>query len=235
MGGLFSLLNVGASALFAEQRASTIAGQNIANASTPGYTRQSVVRSSQPPVTFGVQITSTERAQDAMVRRRLEDQLGMSAYSDRRADRLSQLEDVAVDIGDNGLLANMDELFAAFRGLEANPDEPAQRREVVAAADTLASSIRRMAADFESARSGLNNEIVGEIERVNARSADVARLNSAIKVAEAGGESANELRDERDRAVQDLAELAGAYGIEDESGDVSVVVNGIVLAQDDAA
>lgn len=231
MSNLFSLLNLGASALFTEQRASTVAGQNIANASTPGYTRQEVIRSSVPPNTWGVRVTSTDRANDEIVRRRLEDQLGLSGFADRRASRLSQLEDVAVDGGESGLLANFDAFFGSFRALEATPDDAAQRREVVAAGQTLASSMQRMAGDLERARVGLNQDIVGDIDQVNTLSADVARLNAAIKVAEAGGESANELRDQRDVALSGLAELTGAYGILDDDGDMTVVVNGIVLAQ----
>ncbi len=231
MSNLFSLLNLGANALFTEQRASTIAGQNIANASTPGYTRQEVVRSSVPPNTWGVRITSTDRANDEIVRRRMEDQLGLSGFADRRAARLSQLEDVAIDGGDGGLLGQIDAFFGAFRELEATPDDPAQRREIIAAAESLAGSMQRMASDLDRTRDGLNQDIVGDIDQVNSFSADVARLNAAIKVAEAGGESANELRDQRDRALASLAELAGAYGIEDDDGDMTVVVNGIVLAQ----
>lgn len=231
MAGLFSLLNVGASALFTEQRASTLAGQNIANAATPGYTRQDAIRQSVVP--GGVRFLSAERSVDPLLRRRLEEQAGVSSFAQRQSQRLSGLEGIAADIGPSGLSASLDNFFGSIRELTANADDPAQRSEIVADAQSLATTVNRLAADFDQAREGLNSDIIGDIDSANAASETVARLNAAIKVTEANGAQANELRDERDAAVRQLSELVGAYGIEDEQGNVTVVANGIVLAQND--
>ncbi|MEO1170577.1 MAG: flagellar hook-associated protein FlgK, partial [Myxococcota bacterium] len=233
MAGLFSLLNVGASALFTEQRASTLAGQNIANAATPGYTRQDSVRQSVGPNGYGVRFLSAERSVDPLLRRRLEEQASVTSFSQRRADRLGALEDIASDIGPNGVSASLDNFFGSIRELTATADDPAQRQEIVSDGQTLASAVNRLGADFEQARQDLNRDIIGDIDSANAASETVARLNAAIMVTEANGAQANELRDERDAAVRQLSELVGAYGIEDEQGNVTVVANGIVLAQSD--
>src|SRR5437868_12468756 len=98
MGGL---LSVGARAMFANQAALQTIGQNIANANTPGYSRQSVVLTTSPGQYTGagffgkgVDVKTVERAHNDFLTKEAASSKSAASADATRAEQLSRMEKV---------------------------------------------------------------------------------------------------------------------------------------------
>lgn len=116
MAGLSDLLNIASGALLASQRAAQVTGNNIANASTPGYHREDVSLASMAP-TYGVTVTGVNRATANLTSARLSDQTGANAFAQTRADSLSEIESAVASLGDGSLSSALDSYYASWREL----------------------------------------------------------------------------------------------------------------------
>ena len=93
MPGLFDSLSMAARSLQTQQYAMNVAGQNISNVNTPGYTRRTVDFAAVPP-SFGggVEVQDVHRVRDSLLDARLLKQVPLGAYDSAVADQLSVVE-----------------------------------------------------------------------------------------------------------------------------------------------
>jgi flagellar hook-associated protein 1 FlgK len=231
MAGLGDLLNIGASAALASQRAAQVTSNNVANASTPGYHTQNVRFASIEP-NYGVTVAGVSRATDQLTWARLGDQAGTTAFAQARADSLAQIESSAATLGDGSLSSALDSFYASWRSLTADASDPAMRAQVVSASDQLATRVREAAAGLDTARTNIDTEIQDDVTGVNSLLDKVGALNRSIAMSEVNGSEASELRDQRDTAARSLAESVGATAITDKSGGMRILVGGVSLVQD---
>ncbi|MCA8955323.1 MAG: hypothetical protein KDC87_04575, partial [Planctomycetes bacterium] len=93
-------LNAGLKALAAARYGIETAGQNVANANTPGYSRQRLIQASAYPfwvngglqVGTGVEVSDIRRLVDEGIERRLRLQLGIHGSAEVDFARWSELE-----------------------------------------------------------------------------------------------------------------------------------------------
>jgi flagellar hook-associated protein 1 FlgK len=101
---------------------------------------------------------------------------------------------------------------------------------VLANAATLASTLRQTTSDLTDTRHAVNTQISVTISDINTLTRRIADFNTQIKSAEVSGQNANDLRDQRDLAVNDLAEKVDVSTLERSDGTVSVfTARGLVL------
>lgn len=230
-----NLLNIGRHALGAYQGAIQQTSQNAANVGTPGYSRRRGTLSSlgQGTVPAGVQYADPRRVVDrlsnASVRRARAD-AGM--HRGREA-ALTSVETIVAP-GDGGLSSRLDDLFNSFQRLASKPGGRAERLAVVQAADSLVADIGSARAQLEQLQQPLTGLAQDQIRDINRLSERVAGLNGAIRDAEAGGKEAADLRDERDRLLDDLSGLGGTRIVEHKDGTVTVALrSGQALVSDE--
>ena len=220
-----NLLNIGRQALGAYQGALQQTSQNAANVGTAGYSRRRGTLSSlgQGTVPAGVQYSDprrvVDRLSDASVRR-ARSEAGM--HRGREA-ALTTVETIVAP-GDNSLSARLDSLFNSFQRLASKPGGGAERRAVIQAADSLVSDIGSARAQLESLQQPLTGLAQDQIQHINRLSEQVAGLNRGIREAESHGREASDLRDERDRVLDDLSGLAGTRTVEHKDGTVTVAL-----------
>jgi len=228
---LNNALQIGRSGLLTSQAALQVAGNNMANAATPGYTRRSVHLAplqSQPlgpnaTIGNGVQLNSIRREVDESLQARLRD-----AISDHNASQidhqfLSALESVQNELGDNDLSTMLSEFFNAFSELANNPDDNAIRSVVLEQGQSLAGRVQQMRSDYTQIRDNIDRQIGNTVEQVNDLLDQIATLNTEIANLEAGVNDANSLRDKRDLLLDQLAEHMDVTVIEQESGMINVL------------
>jgi flagellar hook-associated protein 1 FlgK len=139
-----ALISIGARALFANYTALQTTGNNIANANTPGYSRQSVeltTSSSQfSGAGFfgkGVDVATVARAHSELLTRELHVATAVAAGDQTRASQLQRLEGVFAP-GEAGLGFAASQFLNSFVDVASNPQDYSARQVVLSQADALA-------------------------------------------------------------------------------------------------
>ena len=239
MVGLSSLFDIARSALVMSQQALAVTGHNVANVSTPGYSRQTAVLTERSPISgqpgmvgTGVQVTSIRRYVDESVNRQLtvtEQHLGRYALT---RDELFRLQNIFGDGNNQGIAARLSEFFSGVQDVATSPGEVAARSVLLARAAQLASSLNHVSAELVSARQSLNFQVRQTVGEINDLSAQIAELNGRIVSAEVTGQNANDLRDQREVIVNELAKRVDITTIESSVGALSVfAARGQVLVE----
>ena len=230
---LINLLNIGKSAVFANQAAINVTGNNIANVNTPGYTRQAAVLQIASPIVpvaggylgMGVSVSSIERRYDRFISGQLlgqEQNYGKSSTMDQV---LGQVEQVFNGNGGAGLSSALNAFFDAWQSLSTNPGDTAQRTVLISDANNFVTAAKQMESSLLGTLKDINREISDAAGQINGIATDISRLNGQIVQIEAGGTAkANDLRDARDQLVTRLSGLVDIGTLEDRNGSLTVTV-----------
>jgi flagellar hook-associated protein 1 FlgK len=209
-----SILNVGQSALQAAQIGLTTTGHNIANANTPGYTRQVVIQSAAGAQDFGfgfvgsgTQVATIQRVYDQYLNNQvLSGQTSKSALD----SYYSQIQQIDNMLGDatTGVSSTLQDFFSGVQGLASTPNSAAARQAVLSDAQTLAGRFQAMGSQLNEMQQGVNSQISTSIDNINSYAQQIATLNDAIEKAEGtsgDAQPANDLLDQRDQVLSDLS------------------------------
>jgi flagellar hook-associated protein 1 FlgK len=234
MVNLFGLLIVARRALEAQQLAIQTAGHNIANANTPGFTRQRVELASSAPLPLpsvgslgtGVDVQRINRLRDLLLDGQFRDANQASSRREAEEAILSQIESLFGESSETGLGGALSAFFASLQDLASHPTDLSVRAVVRDKALFLAGLFRQLSAGLDSLKANLNAQIQEVVGDVNRLARQIAELNGQILIAEAGGVEANDLRDQRGKAVDDLSRLVGASIMEGSGGQARVTVGG---------
>lgn len=231
---LINLLNIGKSAIFANQAAINVTGNNIANVNTPGYTRQEAVLQIATPIVpvaggylgMGVNVASIERRYDRFISGQLlgqEQNYGKSATMDQV---LGQVEQVFNGNGGEGLSSAINAFFDDWQSLSANPTDTTQRTVLLSDANNFVTAAKQMESSLLGTLKDVNKAISDAAGQINDIATDIARLNGQIVQVESGGGSAkaNDLRDARDQLVTQLSGLVDINTLEDKNGSLTVTL-----------
>lgn len=224
-----SLLGIARSALSAQQRAVDVAGHNIANASTEGYTRQRLrlipARPLRHPEGFlgrGVRVDGVERARSEFLDATFRRESGALAQFSTLSQSLASVEDVLGEPSDFGLAASMDAFLSAWGDLSNNPLNGATRAVVRSQGRQLTDQFNRMSNRLDAIHGQTFESLRSDINDVNRMIVRIADLNRQIVTAGGGGGNAPDLLDERDLVLDKLAELLPVQIVENEAGSVRV-------------
>lgn len=238
-------INLAARALQAHQSALETVGQNIANAETPGYSRQvAVTRSvsgtgavmfdrSGAPIApgGGVEVALIQRAHAAWLDRA---EAGFQARSggagvDQAVAR--QVEDLLAEPTDAGLQSTLDRFFTAWGTLSTRANDPAARQSVVRQGEQVATRFEELASGLNRVSAGVLIRAQDNVVEINRLARQVADMNTSIARAQGAGAQPNELLDQRDQLLDQLSRRAGAQVSGQESGEVVVTLGGQILVQ----
>ncbi len=223
------IFDIGKSALFAYQKAMGVTGHNIANVNTPGYARQEAVLSERGPldgqpgqVGTGVEVAQIRRQVDQFVEGSLMNSQEQLGYFTASRSGLLQVSGTLAPSSELGIATGLNEFFQSIQDVATNPSDPAARTVMLSKASTLAQRLNQTAVELDRQRVQVDSEIRQSIEEVNSLTSKIATLNLDISRAEVSGQQANDLRDQRGRLVNDLANLIEVSTIEDQYGQLSV-------------
>lgn len=234
--GLSSSLIIGRSALAASQAAIQVTGNNIANAATPGFSRQRVeiagMRSERQSFGFaggGVQIQQITRAIDPALNARLRDSVSSENAAFTELNILAGVESLTAEGTGIDLSTGLSRFFNAWSELANNPTSSVTQAAVAEEGESLASFIRQVRTDLLNQRDALDQQLGFNVERANTLSNEIASLNVAITQAELGTSDNGALRDQRDNLVDELSTLMDIQVFEIESGAVNILVDSLPL------
>jgi flagellar hook-associated protein 1 FlgK len=229
-------LNIGLKALLTSQSALDIVGHNVANANTPGYSRQTLGVSAGGVLNLrglsigsGVHADIVNRTVDSLLQARLVSQSSSLARLDSQLDVMSSIEALLGEPGGRGLSAGLDSFFGSISEFSSSPADLVLRTGMVQSAGSLASQFNQMATGLGTLQSDTANQVQYNVGQANLIAKDLVELNGQISEIEAAGMPANDLRDQRQQALQQLAQHVDIGYTEGSNGIVRVTVGGRLL------
>jgi len=207
-----NILNIGKSALAAAQVGISTTGHNIANASTPGYSRQVVTQAAAQAQNFGygyvgqgTEIASVTRVYSDLLARQAVSSQAASASSSTYSSELGTIDNMLSDAS-AGLNPAMSDFFASIQDLSANPSDLATRQTMLSNAQSLANRFQSTSDRLNEISDGVNTQLTSAVSLVNTYAKQISSLNDSIeKAVSADGHTPNDLMDQRDQLVLELS------------------------------
>lgn len=239
-------LEIARRGLAAQLKSMEVAGQNIANANSPGYSRQVAVQATvvagqassvryggQDAGMSGVEIVEMHRHYDAFLTARARELTAQRQEVSTRHDVLARLEELLHEPGEATIGTALENLWASFGQLATNPRSEAARSTVLYQAGTLTRAFGEVTHDVHSLQMEMAERARSAVENVNALTASLAEVNSRIVASSAavGASAPNALLDARDTLLEELAGLVDIRVIEQAHGEVRVLVAGRSLVE----
>jgi flagellar hook-associated protein 1 len=221
MRSTFHGLEVAKRGMFTQQSALYVTGHNIANANTPGYSRQRVnfvQTEPYPPASMnrpqipgqmgtGVEAGSIERVRESFLDIQYRGENNKLGYWEARADALKKMEDIMNEPSDNGLSKTMDQFWQALQDLSVNPENEGARSVVRQRGLAVVETFHYLYDSLSQIKRDLGNEIGVTITEINSLAQQISKINQQISEIEPHGYLPNDLYDERDRLIDELSKL----------------------------
>lgn len=231
MGTLFSALDIGRAGLQVAQVQLDITAHNIANVNKEGFSRQRVELTTRVPnfksygaIGRGPAIAGIRRLRESfldIIYRQSVDGLGGAEV---RSRYFSRIEDIFQEPGDLGFGTRLDAFFDVLNDFATNVEEMPVRTSVLAEAEALAASLNQVAQRLRTLRTNANEDVRNLVPEVNSLTSRIAELNRNIRDLELTGVEANDLRDDRDLLIDQLAKLVSVTYRERDDGQVDVLI-----------
>jgi flagellar hook-associated protein FlgK len=209
--GMTTALNIGLTALTAHQRALEVTSHNIANAATPGYSRQRAQLGTQVPANGevgqmgrGTVVQSIDRLHDSLLDARLQAASAEVGRLDYLQRSLADAELLFNEPGENGFQARINQLFSTFEDLSGNPESTALRAGATQELTAFAESLNFLANGIDEQQTSLftaANDLAANATSILAQLND---LNELIRTQTLTGNNPNDLLDQRDLLAKEL-------------------------------
>jgi flagellar hook-associated protein 1 len=206
------MLGTGLSSLRALQRALDTTAHNIANVSTPGYSRQRVEFETRQPSVFGaswigngVDVSQVRRIYDQFLTAQARDSSGNLARLDAFATQAERLDNMLGDTT-NGLSTSLQSYTDALSEVSSTPSSNSARQVLLAQGRALAQRLQDYDKRLREMSADIDTRFAGEAREVTLLAQGIARLNGEITVGtQNAGQPPNDLLDERDRLIDQIA------------------------------
>lgn len=230
-----SLFDMGLSGLGAAQIGLATTAHNITNAGTAGYSRQRVDIQAATPVIMagsptkdvyvgtGVQVGDVRRSYDQMLSRELLADTTAAAGDRVQQGLAAQLDGLFSDTA-TSLAPMLQGYFNALGDAAANPSSAATRQVVLDQADGLAGRFRTLDSHLQQVHATVAGNASASVNTINGLASGIAQLNVGIVKASATGATPNDLLDQRDELLRQLAEQVGVTTQGRGDGSINVAI-----------
>lgn len=245
MGALY----VGSSGLRSAQNAINTSANNLANVNTAGYVRQQVLFADKNYNTFAYASVSTQKAglgvgigdivhaRDVFLDKTYRSEAGRQSYYSAYYNAIDEVQSLYQELegtafkdvlmGSGSERDSNSSLWAAFEMLAEDPSDMTNQSLVIQRSNLLLTRANAIYSSLSTYQSQINIQISNDIDRVNELGKEIYKLNLDIQSIEAGGvETAYDLRDARDSALDELGALVNMSYTEDATGVVTVKLEG---------
>jgi flagellar hook-associated protein 1 FlgK len=243
MSSPFYGLDIGVSALRAAQQLLDTAAHNVANANTPGYSRQRVTIVESPPYTFptfnrsglpgqigsGVTVLAITRVRDNFLDLQVQAQAALKGEWDTRQQELAKVESIFPEPSDSGLGGVISKYWNAWQDVATDPTSTAARTALTEQASSLAMEMNRDSTQLGMIASGIDSQVSQQVTTVNDLAKQIAALNGQIQRVTITGDHANDLMDQREQLLEQLSAIVPATVLTQQDGTIGVFVGGVDL------
>ena len=235
MSGLTSALSIATQSLMAQEDALQVTSNNIANANTPGYSREVLDFQESPPVQqgslwfgTGVSANQVESIRDEMLQLSIYDETQQQGNAQAQSTALQQVEALFSD-PTQGIGSDLTAFFNSINQLSTDPTSIPTRQSVLTAANNLANDFHTTVAQLDGIQQGLDLQVTQSISQINQLTSQIAALNGQIAPLQQLGQNAGTLEDQRDELIQQLSQLTNVQVIQSDQGETIATGNGTPL------
>jgi flagellar hook-associated protein 1 FlgK len=234
----------------------SVTGQNLANVDTTGYTRQTADIETSPDImtTFGpegtgAQVVSIQQAVDTLLNGQIQGQQSVNGYWNGQQSALQSVQDdldeflssassgssstSANDTSSSGLSTLLTSVFNDFQSVATSPTSIGARQTLISDAQSLASAFNQINSGLSQENTTLNTSLGDGVTSANQLLSGIANLNQQISAAQFGGGNANDLLDQRQQDLNNLAQLTDITTTNGSNGTVNVSIDGQTLVSGD--
>ncbi len=215
------LLNTSLTGMLAFQRALELTGHNIANANTPGYSRQ-VAEFTSRVGGAGTQISAIKRMYDALLVGQLRSSVTGFARFSALNSMAGRIDSLLAD-ANTGLNAGLQKFFNTIQDVGNDPSGIPIRQALLGEANGIASRFRSMDQRLDQMESEINERLTLAVGDVNRLAGLIADVNQRIAAA-GSATTPNDLLDQRDQLVLDLSSLVDVSTIRQDDGALNIFI-----------
>ena len=214
--GEFTVARLG---MIASQMALNVTGQNISNINTPGYTRQRLDQYSfitsgsglyhsanSASVGSGVMLSGISQLRDPFLDIRFRKEMSSVGSASAILDGLDQLESVINDVNKSGITTQIQDLLGKLNDLNDHVGEKEFDSLVRSSAEALCQLLNTSAKDLETVFENVYNQYTQNVQEADNILKKIQELNEEIRRSDINGDSALELRDQRNMLIDQLSE-----------------------------
>lgn len=235
----FQGIETASRALHAFQRSLDTSGHNIANVNTQGYSRQTVSLQATPAGTeyanrlinigSGVAISTVSRIRDSMLEARRQQAYSQQGQAEGSLGNLEKVQSMFLDVQGSGISNSIDAFFNSWSALGSNPSSSANLLQVQSAGRDLANRISSTYGQLKAQSDSQDSQITQTLTDIQTLANKIETFNTEIRKEMAQGGSPNDLMDQRDATISDLAKLVNIDTNQASDGTVSVFVGSFTL------
>ncbi len=235
----FATIDIALRALSAQQSAISVLNHNIANANTPGYSRQRAIMEATPAflvptfssmisrsqVGSGVEIKSIDRIRDLFIDAQIQKENGALMDAAVRQSTFDKLQIIFNEPSNTGLNNLISRFWETWQDLTSDPRDLSSRAAVIQQGLALTNMLNRDYVQITEVRADLHRQAALKVADVNAIAEKLAQLNGQIQRAQLGGQKPNDLLDQREALLEQLSGLVKFNSVVNDDNSVSVFVS----------
>jgi len=243
MSGGWLGLNTALRGLVASQTMLETAAHNTSNANTPGFSRQRASLVASDPYSYptfnrsglagqvgtGVTVSTITRVRDAFIDLQLRGQVSLEGDWTARRDELAKVEAVMAEPSASGLGSVLAKFWGSWQDVAADPTNSATRASLVEQASTLAARFNSTANQLKTLAQGIDVQVRQDVATINDLAGRLAALNTQIQAVQVSGDHPNDLQDQRDVLLDQLAAIVPVTLHGENDGTVTVLLGGTDL------
>jgi flagellar hook-associated protein 1 FlgK len=222
-------------ALDVSQGALNATSNNIANADTPGYTRE-IPEITETPETVsggtvtggGVSLNGLQSVRDELLNLQIQQQTSAQSSADTESSALEQIQTNFSSSG-NDIASTFAAFSSSLAQLSASPSNTAIQEGVISSGQNLAQSFSTTANSLTTEQSAMNTQVTQTVAQINSLTQQIAQLNGQVSQLTAAGQDGGTVEDQRDELVQQLSQLTGISVTQSNDGEVITTGNGTPL------
>ncbi len=229
MGNLGSALNISVQAMLADEAALDTTSNNIANANTPGYSRQTANFAETPPVEYGgqlygtgVEISQITSQQSGVLNILLNQDTQQQSQYNSYLTTMQQVQTLFNETSGTGLQSSITAFFNSLQQLSTDPSNMSYRQDVLTSAQDMAQSFNSTSANLTTLQQNADTSVTQSVNQINSLTPQIAKLNSEISSAESTGQNAGAYLDQRNQLINQLSGLIDVSEIDAGNGNITL-------------
>ena len=216
MANTFFGLNIGTSGLYAANTWLNVTANNISNAQTDGYSRQTATQQATQALKVyqrygqigsGTEVVDVRRVRDEYYDVKYWENQCKYGDSSSKSYYLRQIEDYFADDGESGFTTEFAGFYNSLEELVKDPSGLSARVSMLNYAQNFLDYMNNIKVNLQNTQADLNSEINSNVDHINSLAQEIATLNKQINIIELQGANANELRDKRALLIDELSEM----------------------------
>jgi len=211
--------------LNATQAQIQVVSGNVANVQTPGYSRETLPQETVVNATqTSVQTGAVQRVVDQVLNNNLTAQTTTASAASTLATYTQQIDSLMGQVGSGATLNDaLNNFNSAMQAVATTPQDSVAQGAAVSAGQALAQTLNQLSAGVDSIRQGTDQALSTDIGTLNTALQSIASINTQISQLKAEGQSTAVLEDQRDQALNEVAQLAGVTSYVNSDGEMTVM------------